>query len=285
MMDVTGVLLDCENVVKRFGSLAAVDGMSLIVRPGEIVGIGGPNGAGKTTFFDVVTGITPATEGRMRFGDQDITGLGADRICQLGMARTFQLNAAFESLTVRENIDIAAYFGRRRRPVPGFRLGKAVREQTEEALAFVGLADKAGETVAQLPVLDRKLLMIAGAIATKPRILFLDEPVGGLNTTEISHVMRLVSRLKDDGLTVVLIEHVMRFLLALSSRVLIMHHGKKIFEGPPSRVAEDPIVVETYLGEGTQKRLKTLFAQAPAPQEAPSQKASSQKSAQDEAHA
>lgn len=253
-------LLDCRNVVKRFGSLAAVDGMSLMVNPGEIVGIGGPNGAGKTTFFDVVTGITPATEGEMHFDGYDVATLGADRICQLGIARTFQLNAAFESLTVRENIDIAAYFGHRRRPFPGFRLGREVRDQTDEALAFVGIADKADETVARLPVLDRKLLMIAGAIATRPKMLFLDEPVGGLNTTEIDRIMELVLHLKDEGMTVVLIEHVMRFLLALSSRVLIMHHGKKIFEGMPSAVAEDPVVVETYLGEGTQKRLKAYFA-------------------------
>lgn len=257
-------LLECENVVKRFGSLAAVDGMSLSVRSGEIVGIGGPNGAGKTTFFDVVTGITPASDGQMRFDGHDIAGLGADRICQLGIARTFQLNAAFESLTVRENIDIAAYFGRGKRVVPGFRLGRDVREQTEEALAFVGLAGKADEKVAQLPVLDRKLLMIAGAIATRPKLLFLDEPVGGLNISEIDHIMELVIRLKGEGMTVVLIEHVMRFLLALSSRVLIMHHGKKIFEGPPSGVAEDPVVVETYLGEGTRKRLKTFFADGEA---------------------
>lgn len=260
----TGLLLECENVVKRFGSLAAVDGMSLSVSSGEIVGIGGPNGAGKTTFFDVVTGITPATEGQMHFNGHNITDLGADRICQLGIARTFQLNAAFESLTVRENIDIAAYFGRGKRVVPGFRLGRDVREQTEYALAFVGLVGKADEKVAQLPVLDRKLLMIAGAIATGPKLLFLDEPVGGLNTTEIDHIMDLVIRLKGDGLTVVLIEHVMRFLLALSSRVLIMHHGKKIFEGSPSGVAEDPVVVETYLGEGTRKRLKSYFADGEA---------------------
>ena len=257
-------LLDCENVVKRFGSLTAVDGMSLTVVPGEIVGIGGPNGAGKTTFFDVVTGVTPASEGGMTFDGHDITGLGADRICQLGIARTFQLNAAFESLTVRENIDVAAYFGRARRAVPGFRLGRDVREQTDAALAFVGLSDKADVHVARLPVLDRKLLMIAGAIATRPKLLFLDEPVGGLNTTEIDHIIRLVERLKAEGMTVVLIEHVMRFLLALSTRVLIMHHGAKIFEGLPQEVAEDPVVVETYLGEGTRKRLKSFFAEGGA---------------------
>lgn len=255
------ILLECENVVKRYGSLAAVDGMSLTVNRGEIVGIGGPNGAGKTTFFDVVTGVTPATEGRMVFDGHDISKLGADSICQHGIARTFQLNAAFESLTVRENIDVAAYFGRSRRAIPGLKLGQDVRRQTQEALAFVGLADKADATVGQLPVLDRKLLMIAGAIATRPKLLFLDEPVGGLNSSEIDHIIGLVERLKANGMTVVLIEHVMRFLLALSSRVIIMHHGKKIFEGPPQAVAEDPVVVDSYLGEGTRKRLATYFAE------------------------
>ncbi|MET3577586.1 branched-chain amino acid transport system ATP-binding protein [Mesorhizobium robiniae] len=259
MTEDAGPMLVCDSVVKRFGSLAAVDGVSMVVNPGEIVGIGGPNGAGKTTFFDVVTGITPASGGRVHFGDAEISTLGADRICQLGMARTFQLNAAFDSLTVRENIEVAAYFGRQRRRLAGFRLGGDVQQATMEALDFVGLASKAEETVARLPVLDRKLLMIAGAIATKPKMLFLDEPVGGLNVAEIDQIMAMVLKLRDQGLTIVLIEHVMRFLLALSSRVIIMHHGKVIFEGRPDKVAEDQTVVETYLGQGTQKRLKKFF--------------------------
>ncbi|RWO87467.1 ABC transporter ATP-binding protein [Mesorhizobium sp.] len=259
MTEAAGPMLVCDSVVKRFGSLAAVDGVSMVVNAGEIVGIGGPNGAGKTTFFDVVTGITPASGGRVHFGDTDISALPADRICQLGIARTFQLNAAFDSLTVRENIEIAAYFGRQRRTLAGFRLGEDVRQATIEALDFVGLAAKADETVARLPVLDRKLLMIAGAIATRPKMLFLDEPVGGLNVAEIDQIMAMVLKLRDQGLTIVLIEHVMRFLLALSSRVIIMHHGKVIFEGRPDKVAEDQTVVETYLGQGTQKRLKKFF--------------------------
>jgi branched-chain amino acid transport system ATP-binding protein len=260
----TRVLLACENVVKRYGSLAAVDGVSLAVSAGEVVGIGGPNGAGKTTFFDVITGVTPATEGSVTFEGTDISGLDADRICQLGMARTFQLNAAFESLTVRENVEVAAYFGRERRRFPGFRLGRTAREVTDEALEFVGLADKADEKVGVLPVLDRKLLMIAGAVATKPKMLFLDEPVGGLNASEIDQIIGLVNRLRESGMTIVLIEHVMRFLLALSSRVVIMHHGKLIFEGLPHEVADDETVVETYLGHGTRARLKKFFDKAPA---------------------
>lgn len=266
MKHVDEPMLVCEKIVKRFGSLAAVDGVSLAVNRGEIIGIGGPNGAGKTTFFDVVTGITPATDGVITFGETEITEFSADRICQLGMARTFQLNAAFDNLTVRENIEVAAYFGQGRRSVPGFRLGQKVRADTMEALEFVGLQNKANEVVSQLPVLDRKLLMIAGAIATKPKILFLDEPVGGLNATEIDHIIVLVTRLREQGLTIVLIEHVMRFLLALSSRVIIMHHGKVIFEGLPSKVAEDQTVVETYLGAGTQARLKKFFAESQNPE-------------------
>lgn len=252
-------LLVCDGVVKRFGMLAAVDGVSLVVPQGEIVGIGGPNGAGKTTFFDAVTGIIPATAGRVSFDGQDISGLGADRICQAGIARTFQLNAAFEALTVRENVEVAAYFGQRRRTLPGFRLGRQTRADAMEALAFVGMADKAEVPVSRLPVLERKLLMIAGAVATRPKMLFLDEPVGGLSASEIDQVMALVQKLKETGMTILLIEHVMRFLLALSSRVVIMHHGKVIFEGRPEKVAEDPVVVSTYLGEGTQKRLKSFF--------------------------
>lgn len=257
-------LLACNTIVKRYGSLTAVDGVSLKVGAGEVVGIGGPNGAGKTTFFDVVTGVTPATSGQVLFEGVDVSELNADRLCQMGMARTFQLNAAFESLTVRENVEVAAYFGRQQRRFPGFRLGRTARDVTDEALDFVGLADKADEKVGLLPVLDRKLLMIAGAMATKPKILFLDEPVGGLNVTEIDLIIGLVLRMRETGMTIVLIEHVMRFLLALSTRVVIMHHGKLIFEGLPSQVADDETVVETYLGQGARARLKKYFDAAPA---------------------
>ena len=254
-------LFTCDGISRHFGSLKAVDGVSFFVGEGEVLGIGGPNGAGKTTLFDVVTGLTPATSGRVFFGDRDITELGADRICQAGMARTFQLNAAFDTMTVLENAEIAAYFGRKPRRLPGFRLGRASRDAAWAALDFVGMGDKAGVTVGQLPVLDRKLLMIAGAVATAPRIVFLDEPVGGLTADEIDVVMALVRKLNAAGTTIVLIEHVMRFLLQLSDRVLIMHHGQLIFQGRPEQVADDPVVVDTYLGAGATGRLKRFFGE------------------------
>jgi branched-chain amino acid transport system ATP-binding protein len=252
-------LLVCDKVVKRFGALAAVADVSMQVNEGEIVGIGGPNGAGKTTLFDVITGVTPLSQGKVLFEGRDISGMTADRICQAGLARTFQFNAAFDHLSVKENVELAAYFGRYDRALPGLRIDPKTRHIVEEWLDFVGLSSKADIVVSDLPVLDRKLLMIAGAMATKPRILFLDEPVGGLNTHEIDHILELVSRMRASGLTIVLIEHVMRFLLALSSRVIILHHGSVIFEGKPHQVAEDETVVETYLGQGTKDRLQKFF--------------------------
>ncbi len=249
----------CDGVSRHFGPLKAVDCVSLVVDDGEVLGVGGPNGAGKTTLFDVVTGLTPATSGRVFFGDREITGLGADRICQEGIARTFQLNAAFETMTVLENVQLAAHFGAKPRRLPGLRLGRETRSAALDALEFVGMADKAAATVAQLPVLDRKLLMIGGAIATGPRMIFLDEPVGGLTASEIDVIIALVQRLREAGKTIVVIEHVMRFLLQLSTRVLIMHHGQIIFQGRPENVVDDPVVVDTYLGAGATRRLKRFF--------------------------
>ena len=253
-------LFTCTDVSRHFGALKAVDGVSMQVATGEILGIGGPNGAGKTTLFDVLTGLTAASAGRVWFEQREITGLGADVICQAGIARTFQLNAAFETMTVLENVLIASYFGRRRRLVPSLRLDRSTREAAFRALDAVGMAGKARATVRDLPVLDRKLLMIAGALATDPRMIFLDEPVGGLTLAEIDVVMALVQSLRRDGITIVLIEHVMRFLLQLSTRVAIMHHGQIIFEGRPEQVPEDQLVVETYLGAGATGRLKRFFA-------------------------
>ncbi len=257
-------LLVCDGVSKFYGALAAVDDFSLTVAGGEIVGIGGPNGAGKTTLFDVISGIAPASRGRVLLEGEDITRATPDRICRLGLVRTFQMNAAFDSLTIRQNVELSAYFGSAGRRVPGFSIDRASVEAATRALDVVSLGG-ADRLARDLPVLDRKLLMVASALATRPKLIMLDEPVGGLAPGEIDSLIEVVRATAATGVTVILIEHVMRFLLALSERVVIMHQGRTLYEGPPRGVAEDRLVAETYLGASTTKRLKRFFEdEAPA---------------------
>lgn len=251
-------LLQCDRLTRQFGALRAVDSLSLELRPGEVLGIGGPNGAGKTTLFDLLSGLVRPTSGQVTLNGIDITDVPPDRRCQLGLARTFQLNAGFDSLTAAQNVHVGALFGRGEgRLFPGVFLDRATRRRTREALERVGLADRAEASVATMPVLERKLLMIATAIVTEPKLLMMDEPVGGLTPDEIDQLHRVVESLKQDGLTILLIEHVMHFLMSLSDRVLIMHHGQKLFEGLPVEVSRDPEVVRVYLGEKATKRLQT----------------------------
>ncbi len=253
-------MLVCQSVTKRFGALAAVEDLSFEVEPGLVLGIGGPNGAGKTTLFDVISGLQPLTSGQVLLDGTDISKSAADRICHLGLARTFQLNAGFDSMTGRENVQVAAYFGRHNRLFPGLRLGKETKRLTEEALDLVGMRERAELPVVSAPVLDRKLLMIAGALVTEPKLLLMDEPVGGLTPHEIDEVEAVVERVvQEKKLTIILIEHVMRFLMRLSDRVLIMHHGSKLFEGLPKEVSENADVIEVYLGKGAKDRRKTWF--------------------------
>lgn len=252
-------LLSCRGVSKMFGALAAVNNLSFDVFPGDILGIGGPNGAGKTTLFEVISGLNPATRGKIIFNGRDITHLAPQSVCHAGIARTFQLNASFESLSVRDNVRVAAYFGRDNRVLPGLTIGPDVEARTSEALAAVGLEGKDDQIAGALPVLDRKLLMLAGALATAPKLLLMDEPVGGLNPAEIDHMMAAVRRIASSGVTIVLIEHVMRFLVQLSTRVMIMHHGERIYEGSPQGLAKDRTVVDVYLGEGASQRLGKLL--------------------------
>ena len=252
-------LLTCIGVSKHFGALAAVDNLSFDVFPGDVLGIGGPNGAGKTTLFEVISGLSPASMGQVMLDGRDITKLSPEAVCHAGIARTFQLNAAFETLSVRDNVRVAAYFGRDNRPYPGLRIGRDTENQTTGALHAVGLLGKDAQIAGELPVLDRKLLMLAGAIATRPKLLLMDEPVGGLNPKEIDHMMAAVRRIAASGITIILIEHVMRFLVQLSTRVLIMHHGQRIYEGSPQGLARDRMVIDVYLGEGASQRLSKLM--------------------------
>lgn len=254
-------LLSCNGVSKHFGALAAVNNLSFEVREGEVLGIGGPNGAGKTTLFDVISGLNPATGGSIRFAGRDITKLSPEAICHLGIARTFQLNACFDSLSVRDNVRVAAYFGRGNRRFAGLSVGAEADGHAGEALSAVGLTDKDEALAGALPVLDRKLLMLAGALATRPRLLLMDEPVGGLSPKETDHLMNVVRGIAASGVTIILIEHVMRFLVQLSTRVMIMHHGERIYEGAPKGLASDRTVIDVYLGEGASQRLGKLMEQ------------------------
>lgn len=251
-----GALLSLAGVSKHFGALAAVNDLTFKVPAGEVLGIGGPNGAGKTTLFEVISGLNPATSGTILFDGRDITRLGAEAVCHAGIARTFQLNASFDSLSVRDNVRIAAYFGRDNRRWPGFRLGPDVEQAADAALDLVGYKGSGTAIAGDLPVLDRKLLMLAGAMATAPKLLLMDEPVGGLTAKETDHMMEVVRTIAATGVTIILIEHVMRFLVQLSDRVMILHHGTKIFEGDPNALAYDQAVVDIYLGEGASARMR-----------------------------
>lgn len=255
----TQPLLACRNIFKYFGALAAVNDFDLDVYPGDIVGIGGPNGAGKTTFLDVISGISPASGGDIRLEGEDIAQMGPDQICHLGIARTYQLNAGFDSLSIRDNVLVGAAFGLGDRGVPRMTFSREMRARVERAIELCGLSDRAHLVARDLPVLDRKLLMLASAVATEPKLLLIDEPVGGLNPNEVDDVMKIVRGVAEAGMTIILIEHVMRFLLQLSKRVVIMHHGEKIYEGDTHGLLSDRRVVEVYLGEGTADRLQHML--------------------------
>ena len=253
-------LLRCRGVSKYFGALAAVKSLSFDVTAGEVLGIGGPNGAGKTTLFEVISGLNPADEGSIELAGDAIERTTPEAICHRGVARTFQFNAGFDTLTVRENVLVAAHFGRHNRRWPRFSLERRTVGLAGHALELVGMADRADETVRDLPVFQRKLLMMASAMATEPSLLLMDEPVGGLNPGEIDRMMEIVLGLRRQGVTIILIEHVMRFLVQLSDRVLIMHHGESIYEGSPQGLTRDERVIEVYLGEGMARRLGAAMA-------------------------
>lgn len=255
-------LLTCRGVRKSFGAMIAVKDLSFTIDRGEVLGIGGPNGAGKTTLFELISGLSPADSGEILLEGQRIERAPAHSICHLGIARVFQSNAAFDTLTPKENVLIAAAYGGSARGLPPLSFDKTIRRRAEGALDFVGYKKSLNAIVRNLPVLDRKLLMIASAIATDPKLLLMDEPVGGLNPEEIDLIMNLVRKLIANGVTIMLIEHVMRFLVQLSTRVIIMHHGEKIFEGPPQALARDETVKRVYLGESMSRRLATYSLNA-----------------------
>ncbi|MEM2093436.1 MAG: ABC transporter ATP-binding protein [Candidatus Bathyarchaeia archaeon] len=238
-------LVEGIGVTKRFGGLVALKDVDFHVEEGEIVGLIGPNGAGKTTLFNVISGTFRPTSGIIKFDGKDITGAGAHKICKLGIARTFQTPKPFPNMTVYENVLAAALFGCTK--------SKSFTNHEKELtqiLEKLGLAEKSNVPAAGLPIFEQRTLEIARALATKPRLLLLDEVMAGLNPSETAHMLKIVRGLRDnDSITIFMIEHNMRAVMEIADRITVLHQGMKIAEGTPKEVARAPQVVEAYLGE------------------------------------
>jgi branched-chain amino acid transport system ATP-binding protein len=247
-------LLEVAGIRKRFGGLQAVADVSLGVGVGEIVGLIGPNGAGKTTLFHVISGFLPADGGDVRFDGASTRGLRPHQICQRGLARTFQIVKPFQALTVLENVRVGALARTRA-------FGAATRK-AHEVLALVGLADRADRPARGLTLADRKRLELARAVATEPRLLLLDETMAGLTPPETERMIDLCRAINAKGIAILLIEHVMRAVMALSQRIVVIDQGRVIASGPPATIANDARVVEAYLGEAYASGLGDQRAEA-----------------------
>ena len=239
----TQPLLKITGVTKAFGGLVALDKVDMHVNQGEIVGLIGPNGAGKTTLFNVIAGSFLPEQGKIYFQGQNVTPLKAHNVCKLGIARTFQVPKPFKNLTLLENMMVGTCFG------AGLGKSKESLNKIEEILRFAGLEDKISSKADTLNLVERKKMEVSKALSTSPKLVLFDEVMAGLNPSETVEMITFIGKLRDRGLTILLIEHLMKVIMTLSDRVVVLDYGRKICEGKPQGVANNAQVIEAYLGK------------------------------------
>jgi len=237
-------ILEGQGVTKYFGGLAAVSNVDFHIDQGAIVGLIGPNGAGKTTLFNLISAALPLSSGEIRFKGQKLNGLKPHQICKMGVSRTFQETKIFANMPVLQNVLVGAFFGTPTR----ISSADAAREAVQ-ALEFVGLSAMSATPVNDLTLANQKRVEVARALATRPELLLLDELMAGLNSAEVSEAMELVKRIRDTGITIFMVEHVMKAIMGICGRVMVLHRGEEIAEGTPQEIAANNRVIEIYLGE------------------------------------
>ncbi len=241
-------LLEVQDVTKKFGELVANDRVSFTVEAGDIVGLIGPNGAGKTTIFNCVSGLYPVTSGKIFFDGREITGLPSYRIARMGAVRTFQVVRPLKEMTVFDNVLVGAF-------LHDANTARA-RETAEHSIRICGLAEFADKASGDLPIGVKKRLELARALATKPRLLMLDEVMAGLTSTEVNTALDLIRNIRKEGITLLIVEHIMEAIMPIADKVVVLDGGVKLAEGPPSEIIHDERVITAYLGEKFSRRMQ-----------------------------